>query len=290
MPALLDAARGSGVGLGSFNVILLEHAEAIVEAAEALAVPVVLQLSQNTVRYHRGLAPVAAACLAVARSATVPVVVHLDHATDRRLVEEAVALGIPSVMFDGSALSHADNLMATRSVTQWCHERGVAVEAELGEVGGKDGVHAPGARTDPGEAADYAEQTAVDALAVAVGSSHAMLTRDAVLDDELIAALASAVSVPLVLHGSSGVPDDGLRSAVAHGITKVNLATTLNQSLTAAVRAALDDDPTTVDPRRYLGPGRAAVTQEVARLLTILGAGSGRRAQASHSPIPPGGR
>ena len=268
--ALLAAARRDRVGLGSFNVIALEHAEAIVEGAERAGAPVVLQLSQNTVAYHRGLAPLAAACLAIAASATVPVVVHLDHASDRELVEQAVTLGITSVMFDASALEHAANLATTRSVAAWCHERGVAVEAELGEIGGKDGVHAPGARTDPVEAADYVERTRVDALAVAVGSSHAMLTRDAVLDDALIAALAERVPVPLVLHGSSGVPDGGLASAIAHGITKVNLATTLNQALTAAVRAALDADPSMVDPRKYLGPGRAAVADEVTRLLTVL--------------------
>jgi fructose-bisphosphate aldolase, class II len=173
-------------------------------------------------------------------------------------------------MFDASTLGHDANLAATRDVAAWCHERGVAVEAELGEVGGKDGVHAPGARTDPGDAAAYVEATQVDALAVAVGSSHAMLTKDAVLDDDLIAAIAERVPVPLVLHGSSGVPDAGLASAVRHGMTKVNLATTLNASLTTAVRAALAADPSLVDPRKYLGPGREAVAAEVTRLLGIL--------------------
>ena len=270
MADLLADARSAGVALGSFNVIALEHAEAIVEGAERAGAPVVLQLSQNTVAYHRALEPIAAACLAIARSAAVPALVHLDHATDRALVEQAVALGIESVMYDASTLGHETNLAATRDVTAWCHERGVAVEAELGEVGGKDGVHAAGARTDPGDAAAYVAATRVDALAVAVGSSHAMLTKDAVLDDELIAALAAQVDVPLVLHGSSGVPDAGLASAVRHGITKVNLATTLNVALSSAVRDALAADPALVDPRRYLGPGRDAVAAEVARLLGVL--------------------
>jgi fructose-bisphosphate aldolase class II len=131
-------------------------------------------------------------------------------------------------------------------------------------------VHAPGARTDPAEAAGYVEATGVDSLAVAVGSSHAMLTRDAVLDDDLIAAIAVQVPVPLVLHGSSGVPDAGLVSAVAAGMTKVNIATHLNASMTTAVRAALDRDPALADPRKYLGPGRDAVAAEVARLLGVL--------------------
>ncbi len=137
------------------------------------------------------------------------------------------------------------------------------VEAELGEIGGKDGAHAPGVRTDPDEAAAFVAATGVDALAVAVGSSHAMTTRDARLDDDLIARIAAAVAVPLVLHGSSGVPDDGLASAVRHGMVKVNVATHLNAVMTRAVRAALAADDTVVDPRRWLGPGRDAVADEV---------------------------
>lgn len=177
-----------------------------------------------------------------------------------------------SVMFDASTQSHSDNVRATAEVVRWCRERGVAVEAELGEIGGKDGVHAPGARTDPADAAAYVAATEVDSLAVAVGSSHAMRTRDAVLDEELITQLAERLPVPLVLHGSSGVPDAGLRSAVAAGIVKVNIATHLNGRFTAVVRERLAADERLVDPRKYLGPAREAVAQEVSRLLGVLGA------------------
>lgn len=270
MTDVLPDARAQRRGLGAMNVIALEHAEAIVAGAEAAGRPVVLQISENTVAYHHALAPIARACLAIADAATVPVVVHLDHATSVDLIHEAVDLGVGSVMYDGSTLGYDANVAATADVVAWCHERGVSVEAELGEVGGKDGVHAPGVRTKPTEAADYVLATGVDALAVAVGSSHAMTTRSAVLDDELIAELAAAVSVPLVLHGSSGVPDDGLVSAVAAGMTKVNIATHLNLALTRAVREALLDEKVS-DPRKYLGPGRDAVATEVARLLTLLG-------------------
>jgi fructose-bisphosphate aldolase, class II len=268
---LLAAARKDGRGIGAMNVIQIEHAEAIVAGAEHAGAPVVLQISENTAGYHGALAPIALACLRIAEDSSAPVCVHLDHATDEDLVHQAVGLGVRSVMFDASTLPHADNVAATRAVVQWCHGRDVAVEAELGEVGGKDGVHAPGARTDPSDAADYVDATGVDSLAVAVGSSHAMTTRTARLDDDLIAAIAARVPVPLVLHGSSGVPDEGLVSAVAAGMTKINIATHLNASMTAAVRAALDADPALVDPRRYLGPGRDAVAAEVARLLTLLG-------------------
>jgi len=270
MSSLLAPARAARRGVGAMNVIQLELAEAIVAGAERAGQPVVLQISENTVAYHGSLAPIARACLAIATESSAEVCVHLDHAMDVDLIESAVALGIGSVMYDGSALDYDANVTTTASVVSFCHARGVSVEAELGEVGGKDGVHAPGVRTKPSEASEYVAATGVDALAVAVGSSHAMTTRDAVLDDELIAELAAAVPVPLVLHGSSGVPDAGLVSAVAAGMTKINIATHLNAALTGAVRTALAD-PKLVDPRKYLGPGRDAVTAEVARLLTLLG-------------------
>jgi len=272
MSEIIGPARAAGRGVGAFNVIGIEHAEAIAAGAEAAAVPVVLQISENCAAYHGALEPIARACLAVARSATVPVGVHLDHAASAELVEAAVTFGLGSVMYDASGLPYRDNVRATADVTRWCHARGIWVEAELGEIGGKNGVHSPLARTDPCEAAGYVAATGVNALAVAVGSSHAMLTRDAVLDLGLIAELHRAVGVPLVLHGSSGVPDHGLVAAVRAGMTKINIATQLNKVFTAAVRDSLSADPVAVDPRRYGSAGRDAITSEVSRLLRLLGA------------------
>lgn len=267
LAVLARARRRSGVGLGAFNVILLEHAEAIAEAAERAGQPVVLQISQNAVRYHGRLAPIAAGTLAAARAARVPVVVHLDHATSVDLIKEAVDLGLSSVMYDGSHLDDEENRATTARVVEHCHRAGVSVEAELGEVGGKDGVHAPGARTDPHDAARFVADTGVDLLAVAVGSSHAMTERSAELDNALITALAGAVPVPLVLHGSSGVGDEGLRAAISAGMTKINVSTHLNVQFTARVRRILQDDPRVVDPRRYVGPGMRDVGIEVESLL-----------------------
>ncbi|MBO1413433.1 class II fructose-bisphosphate aldolase [Streptomyces sp. FH025] len=267
---IATGAVAAARGVGAFNVIQLEHAQAIVAGAEAAGAPVILQISENAVRYHGGLAPIGAAALTVARAATVPVAVHLDHATSVELVHEAVESGFTSVMFDASVLAYEENVRTTAEVVEHCHAAGVWVEAELGEVGGKDGVHAPGVRTDPAEAAAFVAATGVDALAVAVGTSHAMLTRDAALDFELIGRLREAVPVPLVLHGSSGVADEDLTAAVEAGMTKVNIATHLNQVFTTAVRRALADDARLVDTRRYLGPARAAVAAEVARLLGVL--------------------
>ena len=266
---VLEPARRDGRGLAAFNVIQIEHAEAFAVAAEKVSLPVVMQISENCVRYHGSLGPIAAATLAIADDCDQPVVVHLDHAEDTALVEEAVRLGLTSVMYDGSRLSDGANRAETRRVVRLCRAHGVSVEAELGEVGGKDGVHAPGVRTDPGEAARFVADTGVDALAVAVGSSHAMTERTAQLDTELIAALRHAVPVPLVLHGSSGVADDGLVAAVRAGMTKVNIATHLNQVFTRAVLDRLESAPT-VDTRKYLGAARGAVADEAARLMRLL--------------------
>lgn len=265
----LIAAAGPG-GLGAFNVIALEHAEAIAAAAESAKHPAILQISENTAKYHGGLGPLARACLQIAADSAASLAVHLDHATSHELIRAAVELGIESVMYDGATLDYAENVSSTAEIARWCRERGVFVEAELGEVGGKDGAHAPGVRTDPDEAVAFVAATGVDALAVAVGSSHAMQTRDARLDDELIARLAAKVPVPLVLHGSSGVPDEGLRSAVRHGMTKINIATRLNIVLAQAVRGELAAHAALSDPRKYLGPGRTAVQYEIEHLLRVL--------------------
>jgi len=266
---LAVAARADGIGLGAFNVIHLEHATAFVRAAERAQRPVVLQISENAVKYHGALEPICLATIAIAEASTVPVVVHLDHAEDTELIRRAVALGVTSVMYDGSKLADAENRATTRAMVELCHDAGVDVEAELGEVGGKNGVHDPTARTSPLDAAAFVLDTGVDLLAVAVGSSHAMTTRDAHLDEDLIRAISGAVSVPLVLHGSSGVSDDGMRAAIAAGMTKINVSTHLNKVFTSSVRATLDADPALVDSRKWLGPARSAVEEETLRLLTI---------------------
>jgi fructose-bisphosphate aldolase class II len=269
------AAKRSG-GVAAFNVITLEHAEGIVAGAQRAATPVILQVSENTVAFHGTLGPLSAALAALAGDAEVPVSLHLDHVEAPDLWGRAAAAGYSSVMVDGGALPYDRNVAVTAEATALLHERGLAVEAELGYVGGKDtqvtNAHAPGVRTDPRQAAEFTRATGVDALAVAVGSSHAMTTRTAELDVALIAALRDAVPVPLVLHGSSGVPDEALRAAVRAGIVKVNIGTALNVAYTGAVRTALtaDGDTTAVDPRRALRSARAAIADTVAHLLDVV--------------------
>lgn len=267
---LIRDAAASGRGIGAFNVIHLETASALVAASALSGLPVILQISQNCAKYHGALEPIALATLAVARRAETPVAVHLDHAEDPALVDEAIALGFGSVMFDGGALPYDENVALTRSVAARAHAAGVYVEGELGEVGGKDGAHAPGVRTDPDQARAFVAETGVDALAVAVGSSHAMLDRSASLDIDLIARLQAALDVPLVLHGSSGVADAVIVDAVRAGMTKINVSTHLNGFFTREVRSALAADASLVDSRKYIAPARDAVTGEAARMLRLF--------------------
>lgn len=269
--SIVGTARSAGAGAPAFNVLHLETAEALVAAAERAGVPLILQISENCVRYHGSLVPLLRATLAMAEAAEVGISVHLDHITDAALLREGVGAGARSVMIDASALPYEENLAVTAELTAWCHRQDVHVEAELGEVGGKDGVHAPGARTDPDEALAFVRATRVDALAVAVGSSHAMRERTAVLDKELIRALRERLPVPLVLHGSSGVPDEELRAAVAAGMVKINISTHLVSVFTGEVRRTLAESPGLIDSRKYVGPAREAVSQEAERLLRLLG-------------------
>jgi fructose-bisphosphate aldolase class II len=178
-------------------------------------------------------------------------------------------------MYDAARLPYADNLAATRAAADWAHAHGLWIEAELGEIGGKDGqgpldAHAPGARTDPDQARAFVADSGVDALAVAVGTTHAMTTRTAALDHALLERLSAALDVPLVLHGSSGLPDEELAAAVTGGITKVNIGTALNIAMTGAVRKYLTAHPEAVDSRDYLTVGREAMTRAVADVITAL--------------------
>ncbi|SIR96826.1 class II fructose-bisphosphate aldolase [Microbacterium sp. RURRCA19A] len=268
--ALLSHAARTRSAIGAFNIVHLETAEGLARAAEAADAPLILQISENCVAFHGGLEPLARATAAIAARSSAPLALHLDHAEDVELALEAVDLGFGSVMYDGAKLPYAENVANTRRVVDYAHAAGAIVEAELGEIGGKDGAHAPGVRTDPDEAERFVDETGVDALAVAVGSSHAMTDRSATLDFALITRLRDAVPVPLVLHGSSGVSDRDLQIAVASGIAKVNVSTHLTNVFTRRVRETLASDVRLVDSRKYIAPARDAMSVEAARLLRVL--------------------
>ncbi|GAA3775361.1 class II fructose-bisphosphate aldolase [Microbacterium kribbense] len=272
---LVAAATARSRAVPAFNVIMLEQAEAVVAAAEQTGIPLLLQVSENAIAFRRGFAALLAACRELAEAATVPIGVHIDHLQDEALAEDIIArasdLGVGSLMFDAATLDYADNAALTARVAADGHARGLWVEGELGAIGGKGGAHAPGVRTHPDEAVAFVRETGVDALAVAVGSTHAMRDRSARLDVDLVARLAAAVSVPLVLHGSSGVADAALSDAVDAGIRKVNVGTALGIAGTAALRGELAAHPDAVDPRVYLRGMRDATRDAVIHLAGVVG-------------------
>lgn len=270
-PFEMFSQLSAGKAIGAFNVIQIEHAQAIVSAAEEMNAPVFLQLSQNAIKYHGALAPIGLAMLSIAQASSAQVAVHLDHADDLTLISEAISLGFNSIMFDGSHLTFADNVSTTKSLSSKCRAAGIWLEAELGEIGGKDGVHSPTVRTKPEEAAAFVSETSVDGLAVAVGSSHAMTTKEAALDVDLISTIHKVVDVPLVLHGSSGVSDENIAAAIRAGIRKINVSTDLNQKMTQAIFEYLSANPNSHDPRKYLGAARTAVKSAVSNYLHIFG-------------------
>lgn len=272
---LIEAAVAGGRAVLAFNVITLEHAHGIVAGLKRAGVPGILQVSENAVRYHHEhMEPLLAACREIAEGASVPVAIHLDHFQDAALTAEGIAvaarLGVTSVMVDAAHLPYESNVSATAVLTEAAHREGLWVEAELGEVGGKGGAHASGARTDPEEARAFVASTGVDGLAVAVGSTHAMTTSEASVDLDLVARLAAQVPVPLVLHGSSGVTAESLVAAVRAGIRKVNVGTALNVAYTGEIRRLLDGDSVVTDPRVYLALARDAVSASVLRMCSVV--------------------
>ncbi|GGW28674.1 class II fructose-bisphosphate aldolase [Streptomyces griseoloalbus] len=274
---LVARAAAHRSAVASFNIITLEHVEAVIAGAESVNAPVVLQVSERAVTFRHGrLLPLARAAVAAAERASVPVALHLDHVRSDALLRQAPDAGFGSVMYDAARLPYADNLAATRAAVDWAHAQGLWIEAELGEIGGKGGqgaldAHTPGARTDPDQARAFVADSGVDALAVAIGTTHAMTTRTAALDHALLKRLNAILDVPLVLHGSSGLPDDELAAAVTGGIAKVNVGTALNIAMTGAIRQFLTARPEAVDPRGYLTVGREAMTRAVAGIIEALG-------------------
>ena len=279
LPWIRQAQR-DGWAVGAFNANTLEQAQAIVLAAQEEAAPAIIQVSHRALTYIgngneiQGLKYIADIGKIAAESVTVPVALHLDHGTEREVLQ-ALALGFTSVMFDGDGLSFEENMSITKRLCEVAHSVGACMEAEVGEVPKPDGKafdESAIALTQPDEAAQFAEATGIDTLAVALGSVHGLKTKRISLDLECLEAIRSRVSIPLVLHGSSGVSDNDIKQGIAMGLCKINVATQLNQTFTGAIRDVLNRDDEVVDPRKYLGPARVAQSEIVRERIRFFGA------------------
>ena len=271
MQMLLDAQAG-GDAVGAFNAENMEMVKAIIQAAEELRAPVMIQTTPSTIKYGT-LDTYASIVAAEAENATVPVCLHLDHGSSFELAMQAIYAGYTSVMIDGSKLPFEENIAVSKKVADVAASLNIPCEAELGKVGGKedDLVADADTNTDPMEAKEFAERTGVTSLAVAIGTAHGFYVGTPVLDKERLSEIRKVVDIPLVLHGASGLTDEDVRDCVRRGICKVNFATELRAAYTKAVRELLAADEKAFDPKAYGKAGIAAVKALVMERMKVCG-------------------
>lgn len=257
---ILQHARENGYAVCAFNVENMEMIQAVVEAAEETASPVIIQTSANTVKYAH-MDYYYAMVRAAMKHATVPVALHLDHGDGTELALQAIRAGYTSVMIDASKQPFEENVRQTKAVVDVSRPVGVSVEAELGNVGGKPGDPDYGTNgyTKPEEAEEFVRRTGVDSLAVAIGTAHGVYRGEPNLDLKLLRTLREAAGVPLVLHGASGLSEQDVQRCIAHGITKVNYATELRIAFTEAVKEYFTIESDFVDPKKFTGYAREKV-------------------------------
>jgi tagatose 1,6-diphosphate aldolase GatY/KbaY len=260
---LLTAASRSQSAVAALNFYNAETLLAHIRAANELRASIILQTTESTINYL-GLGLIVAMARAAAEQMEKPAALHLDHGGSYELAERCVEAGYTSVMFDGSKLSFAENCAQTRRVVELAHAHGVSVEAELGHVAHNDEATTEdiaGFYTRAEDALQFVEETGVDALAIAIGTAHGFYKGEVRLDFDRLTQIREAVGeTGLVLHGGSGVPEELLRRAIAHGISKINFGTELKNAFTHAVKESLSsgDD---IDLRRTFAPAIAAVQQ-----------------------------
>ncbi len=265
----MRAAQKGGYAVGAFNVENMEMAQAVVSAAAEAGAPVIVQTTSGTLKYAPP-AVFAGIVERLARDVKVPVALHLDHGSSLELARACAQAGYTSLMIDGSLLPFSGNVTLTKSVVEMAGA--LPVEAELGTVGGKEDDHdAKPQYTDPAQAAEFVRETGVASFAVAIGTAHGVYKGVPKLDIDLLKKIRETVSVPLVLHGTSGVPHGQVRACIERGICKVNYATELRIAFSDGVKGVLAANPDVFDPKKYLSAGREAVKARVLELIRLCG-------------------
>lgn len=270
---ILKKAQEEHYAVGAFNVENMEMVMAVISAAEEMNAPVIMQTTPSTVSYA-GLDYFLANVKVAASRANVPVAIHLDHGSSFELAYQAFRTGYTSIMIDGSHGDFESNVKLSKSVVDMCKSSGIAVEAELGKVGGKEDDLDGGdgdIYTDPLEAKEFVERTGVDSLAIAIGTAHGMYKGEPKLDLDRLSAIREVVSVPLVLHGGSGIPDSKVQEAIRRGICKVNYATELRIAYTDGIKKYLSENPDAIDPKKYNKAGFDEVKKFVKEKMRVCG-------------------
>ena len=277
---LLKRAQSEGYAVPAFNFENMEMALAIVRACERMKSPVILQTTTSTIKFASD-EMYAAIGRAAAESVSVPVAVHLDHGASFEVASSAIGAGYTSVMIDGSALDFEGNVAVTKKTVELAHASDIPVEAELGRVGGKeDDVSCDeDIYTSPSMALEFVKRTGCDSLAVAIGTAHGVYKTKPVLYVNRLSKIKYALKnggydIPLVLHGASGLTEDDVRSCIKEGICKVNFATELRQAYTNGIRAALANDASVYDPKKFNAVGMKSLDEAVVvRILVCMSDG-----------------
>jgi len=271
---LLKRADRDGYAVGAFNANNMEIVQAIIDAAEKERAPVIMQASQGAIKYA-GLDFITGMVKIAAESAKIPVALHLDHGTDFDQVVKCIRAGFSSVMYDGSKLPLEENIAITNKVLEIARPIGVSVEGELGKIGGtEDDIHVSEKEalyTDPQEALYFVQNTGVESLAIAIGTAHGQYKGEPQLDFPRLDQIKKLVKIPIVLHGSSGVPDASVRRAIGLGVCKVNIDTNIREAFVWEMRRIILASPDEIDPRKILGPARDAATAIIREKIQIFG-------------------
>lgn len=271
---ILARAEAGGYAVGAFNCNNMEIVQAIINAAEAERSPVIIQASQGAIKYA-GLGYIVALVREAASQAQVPVAMHLDHGTDFEQVMLCIRNGFTSVMIDGSHYPLEENISITSKVVEIAHIVGVSVEGELGRIQGTEDDIQVSERdaffTDPEDARIFVQETGVDALAPSIGTAHGRYQGKPELDFDRLAEIRKVTGVPLVLHGSSGVPAEDIRRAITLGVRKVNIDTDIREAFVNETRQVLDENPSEIDPRKVLGPARDKACHVIREKIRLFG-------------------
>lgn len=269
---LLPAQKGH-YAVGAFNVENMEMVQAVIAAGVELRAPLIIQTTPSTLKYATP-EMFSAMVQAEAGRAPIPVALHLDHGSSYELCCQTIHAGYTSVMIDGSKLPFEENVALAQKVVETASCLQIPVEAELGAIGGKEDSHEVKDKdalyTNPQQAREFAERTGISSLAVAIGTAHGFYKGIPKLDFERQKEILKLVSIPMVLHGASGVPDDAVRESIRLGICKVNFATELRAHYTTGCRTVLEDQ-TVFDPKKYGCAGREAVKQFVMERIRVCG-------------------
>lgn len=274
MNDFLPKAKANQFAVGQFNMNNLEFAQAIMEAGIELNSPFIYGVSEGALRYM-GIEFTVAMAEAAAKKSGLPIALHLDHGSSFEVAMKCIRAGFSSVMFDGSHYSLEENIRLTKEVVKAAHAMGVSVEGELGTIGGVeddlDVSEEDATLAKPEEAIRFYEETGVDCLAIAVGTAHGMYAGEPRIRFDIIEKVASAIPVPVVLHGGSGVPDEMIQRAIQVGVGKINVNTENQVVCTAKIREVLEKDSKVIDPRKYLTPAREAMVEVVKSKMLLFG-------------------